>query len=802
MSIRPLSLRGLWIVLLGISSAAVAAELPTWHVSPDGNDAWTGQLAQPSEKKDDGPMATLGAALEASRQQAPAPRRIVLGQGRHYLEKTVVLDARDANLTIEGAGVGETVVYGGRRITGWRSDGENFWTADTPEVSAGAWDFRALVVNDRLCPRARLPKTGRLEHESRFPVRWMSTAGGGWERNPTEAELTTMKYAAGDLGSWLSVRNAEVTVFHMWDESMVGLSSHDPEARVLTFSTPAKSPPGAFGVNSYVVWNVREGMTEPGQWYLDRDAGRIVYWPLPGEDMSKAVAVAPRVESIFDLQGTSAKPVRNVTLKSLTLSTTTTPCMAGGFGASAYRGAIQISRGEAIRILDVEITNVAGHAIRESGTRELGIVGCHLHQLGAGGCRVGDGDGRIENNRIHHVGVLYPSAIALAAGGRDARYVIRRNEIHHTPYSGMAIGGTGTVIEENLLYRCMQEMHDGAAIYVSGAKGNVIRRNVARDIVKVGEGYGVSSYYLDEKCRDCVVERNVSIGVARPTHNHMTLNCVLRDNVFITEGDMDLSFARSAGFRVTGNTFHLNGKLNIGDPDAVSEWEGNLIVQTGDVAPAIAEAMPVVPPKRRESPLHANVVAMAKPPVLDGKLGGDEWPPGGVGLGELPDQRRARGAPLLAKLCADESNLYVGVTVVSMFPEDRKLGHTWGADEAVELAVEGQGADGKPVVYVLRGFADGTLQSLSVAGASADQAEAIRAAADYAAAVDRTVWRCEWRIPLGVLQFTPGDRAALPLNVTAYRSEDDQFIQWAGTLGETWDLTRGGRLFFRTAATN
>ena len=79
---------------------------------------------------------------------------------------------------------------------------------------------------------------------------------------------------------------------------------------------------------------------------------------------------------------------------------------------------------------------------------------------------------------------------------------------------------------------------------------------------------------------------------------------------------------------------------------------------------------------------------------------------------------------------------------------------------------------------------------------------ALPAAADYAAAVDRTVWRCEWRIPLGVLQFTPGDRAALPLNVTAYRSEDDQFIQWAGTLGETWDLTRGGRLFFRTAATN
>lgn len=799
MQMRQIIELALFILFLGIFSASVAAEPPTWHVSPDGNDAWSGRLAQPGEKKDDGPLATLAAALESSRKQAAGPCRILLGPGRYYLDQTAVLDARDADLTIQGAGAGETIIYGGRRISGWSKDGEHFWAADVPEVKTGTRDFRALVVNDRLCPRARLPKGGRFEHESRFPVRWMSTAGGGWERKPTQEELNTMKYAAGDLGPWLSVRNAEITVYHMWDESMVGLSDHDPQSRILTFSNPSQHPPGAFGVNSYVVWNVREGMTEPGQWYLDRDTGRIVYWPLPGEDMTKAVAVAPRAESILDIQGTREKPVRNLTLQSLTLSATTTPRKAGGFGAGAYRGAIQLSRGEGVRIVAVEIANVAGHAIRESGTRELTISGCHLHHLGAGGCRVGDGSGRIENNRIHHVGMVYPSAIGLSAGGGDGSYVIRRNEIHDTSYSGMAIGGSGTVIEENLLYRCMQEMHDGAAIYVSGAKGNVIRRNVTRDIVKVGEGYGVSSYYLDEKCRDCVVEKNVSIGVERPTHNHMTLNCVLRDNVFLSDGDMDLSFARSAGYQVTGNTFQLNGKLKIGDPDAVTRWEGNLIVQAGNASPAITEAMPVAPLKPRETPLHANAATMAKPPVLDGKLDGDEWPSGGVGLGELPDQRRARGAPLLAKLCADQSYLYVGLAVVSMFPEDRKLGHAWGVDEGVELAVEGKRPDGQPVVYVVRGFADGTFESLTAGGALADEAEALRQAIGYAAGVDKTVWRCEWRIPLSALRFTPSGRALLPLNVTVYRSEDNQFIQWAGTLGDTWDLKRGGRLVFQSA---
>lgn len=787
---------GLCALVMGISTLCAAAELPTWHVSPGGNDAWSGALAEPKADKTDGPMATLGAALEASRKQLGAPRRILLSAGRCYIEQTIVLDARDADLTIEGAGPGKTVVYGGRPVTGWRKDGEHFWAADVPGVTEGKWDFRALVVNDRLCPRARLPETGRFEHETRFPVRWMSSAGGGWERKPTKEELTTMQYRAGDLGSWLSVRNAEVTVYHMWDESMVGVSAHDPDKRVLTFAVPCIAPPGAFNVNTYVVWNVREGMTKPGQWYLDRDGGRIVYWPLPEEDMGKALVVAPCVETIIELKGLKDKPLRNVALRAMTFSTTTTPCKPGSFGACQYRGAIECSRGEGIRIADVEITNIGGNAIRDWGSHDIVVENCHLHDLGAGGFRTGEGTGRIEGNHIHHLGLLYPSAIGLSAGGRDARYTIRRNEIHHTPYCGMSIGGVETLIEENVLHHCMQELQDGAAIYGSPIRG-IIRKNVVRDVVKMGQGYGVSSYYLDEKARDCIVEKNVSIGVQRPSLHHMTLNCILRDNVFICDGDMDLSFSRSAGERVTGNVFQLNGTLKVGDPDAIVEWNGNLIVQSGEATPTLSDAMPIPPRKLREGPRSANATPMPKPPVLDGKIEGGEWPPGGTDLGELPDQRRSRGAPLVAKVCADDSNLYIALTVVAMFPEERKLGREWGKDEGVEVAMEGKGADGRPVTYVLRGFTDGKFDSLPVGGATEAEAKAIAEATGYAAAVEKQVWRCEWRIPFAALRFTPADRAFLPMDLTVYRSENNQFIQWAGTLGETWDLKRGVRLVFR-----
>ncbi len=785
-----------WTLILGVPIVCACAQTPTWHVSPDGNDAWSGGLAEPNADGTDGPLATLAAAVEASRARGGEPRRILLSPGRHYVETMVALGPGDGQLTIEGAGAGESIVYGGRRVTGWKQEGDGLWVAEAPGVKEGTWDFRALVVNDRLCPRARYPQTGRLTHESQFPVRWMSTAGGGWERPPTEQERTTLKYKEGDLGPWLSVRNAEVTVYHMWDESMVGLAAHDAATRTLTFSSPAGHPPGAFGVKTYVLWNVKEGLTEPGQWYLDRDAGRIVYRPLEGEDMAQAPVVAPCVESLIQIQGTAESRVLGVAVRNLTLSTTTTPCKAGGFGANSYRGALQIGTCRDVEVTGVEITNTAGHGIKEWNTPNLLVRDCHLHHLGAGGLRAGGAGGRIEDNRIHHIGMLYPSAIALSAGGPD-RYVIRRNEIHDTPYSGMSIGGTETVIEENLLYRCMQELHDGAAIYVGGARGNILRRNVVRDIVKVGEGYGVSAYYLDEKCRDCVVERNVSLGVSRPTHNHMTLGCTVRDNVFVADGDMDLSFARSSGFRVVGNTFQLNGKLTVGDPDAIAEWSDNLIVQTGEASPALADAMPAVPRTPRDKPVYANAAFLARPPVLDGKHEGDEWPAGGIGLNQLPDQRAARGAPVSAKLCADATHLHIAVAVVTMFPEDRKTGTQWGVDEGVEVAVQGSREDGTEVVYVLRGFTDGGFVSTPVGGAGEQEAAALAGQVGYAAEVGKQVWRCEWSIPLTALGFTPASDAQLPLNVTVYRSEDAQYIQWAGTLGETWELGRGGRLVFR-----
>lgn len=244
---------------LGLVLCAAAAGAAEFFVSPNGDDRNDGTAERP--------LATLHRARDAAREAAPAAdaRRIVVLPGDYFLETPLELDARDSGLVIEGGPGGVATLYGGVPVKGWRRDGEQFWCADVPGVKEGAWDFRALVVNGRLAERARWPADGTFTHRSVFNVRWLSSVGGGGERAPTREELTTLLYVSNDIPATLDIRNAEIRVYRMWDESLVGVASNDTPRHSLILSPPPRSPPGAFGVRKYVVFNTREGMTRPGQ---------------------------------------------------------------------------------------------------------------------------------------------------------------------------------------------------------------------------------------------------------------------------------------------------------------------------------------------------------------------------------------------------------------------------------------------------------------------------------------------------------------------------------------------------------
>jgi len=557
-----------------------------FFVAPDGSDNNNG-----TEKK---PFKTLMKARDAARKlKAEEPKKIIVRGGLYY-EVELALGPEDSGLTIEAYPGEKPVLYGGRPITNWEKDG-NFYSAKLEGVKDRTWDFRLLLVNNEMRPRARLPKTGEFKHLNIWHARWLGSTGRGWETQPTLKDLTTMKYHRGDIGPWLDIRNAELTTFNSWDETLVGLKSMDEDTQTVTFSITAGYPPGSFRFHemidgnivnwqkgqTYIIWNVREGMHEPGQWYLDRTNEKLVYWPLPGEDISKINVLAPTKETVIDIK----KDTKDLTLKGLVISCTKTPLIEYG----AFKGAISGDGINNCRFIDLTVENVSGYGITNSGNNLL-FEGCEIKYTGTGGVNIGGKNVTFTNNHIHDDGLIYPSGVALGIGTDNSR--INHNEVHSTSYIGILCGGQGNILESNLVYDVMKELNDGGHFYIAG-KDNIIRGNVAlvakgdekrwEAAATRGEELFVWAYYMDKIATNCVFENNLAINTVRPTHMHWTANCTLRNNVFIDKGLQILTFPRSFGLTFENNILVAEEIWFQKPSDDVVEIKNNIIFSSLDI---------------------------------------------------------------------------------------------------------------------------------------------------------------------------------------------------------------------------
>jgi len=524
----------------------------TFYIAPEGSDTNDGTKQKP--------FKTLMKARDAARiSTADSPKKLILRGGSYY-ETELVLEPEDSGLTIEAYPGEKPVLYGGRPVKNWKREGE-FYTAKIEGVRDRTWDFRLLVVNNKSRSRARLPKTGGFEHLSKtFRVRWLSTSGGGWEIQPSEKQLTTMKYNRKDIGPWLDLRNAELTTYGGWSASLVGLKSMDEETQTLTFSTPAAYPPGSFTHHkmvdgstcywkkgqTYIIWNVREGMHEPGQWYLDRTEEKLVYWPMPGEDISKIEAVVPTSITVITIdKGTSG-----ITLDGLVISCATT-ALGNQWSASSIIAGGGVND---CTFTNLTIENTGGSGISVSGHNNL-IEKCVIRHMGKSGISLGGQNNTVTCNHIHDIGKIhYTFCSGISTSGKEN--IISHNEVHDTAYTAVICMGEKCILEKNRIYSVMKELNDGGCFYIGGT-GNIIRRNFCHEgpedaekwagYFERGEKRFNWAYYMDENAVDCVFEENLALNTVRPTHMHMTKNCTFRNNVFIDREIQILSFPRSSG---------------------------------------------------------------------------------------------------------------------------------------------------------------------------------------------------------------------------------------------------------------
>jgi hypothetical protein len=187
-----------------------------FYVATDGNDGWSGRLAEPNAAKTDGPFATLGRARDTVRElkgrEAPrGPMMVMVRGGKYFLDQTLVLGPEDSGsrefpVTYRAYGDERPILSGGKRITGWKPYLGKIAQAVLGGAGGGGWKFRQLFLNGEPQVRSRYPKL-----DPKDPLY------GGWafmEGPAGEGSAASFIYKPGTFQRhWAKLAGAEVVVF-------------------------------------------------------------------------------------------------------------------------------------------------------------------------------------------------------------------------------------------------------------------------------------------------------------------------------------------------------------------------------------------------------------------------------------------------------------------------------------------------------------------------------------------------------------------------------------------------------------
>jgi len=586
----------------------------TYYVAQAGNDAWSGTLPEPNETGTDGPFACVGRAQQAIRQlradgklSKPVTVRI---RGVHRLSQPIVFTPGDSG-TAEcpvtyTAYPGETpVLSGGRVITGWRKGDGELWTVQLPEVKSGAWYFRQLFIDGRRARRARSPNEGYLHVEALVDPKPNARWNEGVDR---------FRFKPGDIRPWHDLDNVEVVVFHSWNTSRVRIAEVDEQEHVVRFTGPTIFRPLAWDPDQrYYVENASELLDSPGEWYLDQTTGTLSYWPLEGEDMSRVEVVAPLLDELVRFEGDAdaGKLVEHLHLVGLSLQHADWTLPQTGYGdpqaAVTVPAVVSADGARQCAVRGCEIAHVGTYGLwLRRGCKECRIEQNQIHDLGAGGVRIGEAKmaetdaaessgNVVHNNYIHDGGYVYAAGVGLWLA-QSSHNVISHNEIHSFDYSGMSVGWNWSDVPTRTLSNRIENNHvhhvvrgvlsDAGGIYTLGTQtGTVIRNNVFHDVWPyMGRPAMAWGIYFDAGSNGLTVENNlVYHTLTGGIMNTGTHGNVVRNNIFALSAwhaAWRYTWAKEPASVVQRNIFYLTqGELfheDGGRSDYRSKWDYNL----------------------------------------------------------------------------------------------------------------------------------------------------------------------------------------------------------------------------------
>ena len=500
------------------------------HVSPGGSDKAAGTL--------DAPLATLVGARDRVRQLKAqgGPITVLFAAGTYSFDQPVTFKEEDSG-TADGRIIyraeprAEVRFTGGRAVKDWTPlADEDILKRLAPETRGkvlvadlrgqGITDYGKLAVrgfaigsppaeaelfyNDAPMTLARWPNEGfrgikdkeggqRIKVETDRPARWVG-----------EPEPWVFAY-------W----------HHDWAELYEPLSGVDPAAKLL-LRTPGVKP--NYGITPgrarWYALNLLCELDTPGEYYLDRQNGKLYFWP-PEEDGRAVLSLAEGL--------VRCESVSHVAFAGLTIE-----CCRGT--------AVSVKGGTECHVVGCTIRNTGHRGISVSGGEKHEVYGCDVYDCGEGGISMWAGDRRklipakhnAENNHVYRYSRrarTYKTGVSVGGVGNR----IAHNLIHDGPHMALSAGGNDHVVEFNEIHNVVYESGDAGAYYVGRdwtARGNVLRYNYWHQIVGA-TGHGGMTIYLDDQHCGHTIHGNIFERCSRAVFIGGGDDNVVTNNVFI-----------------------------------------------------------------------------------------------------------------------------------------------------------------------------------------------------------------------------------------------------------------------------
>lgn len=490
----------------------------TIYVARNGSDRYPGTREQP--------LATISRALEKAAEWNKAPGgypqggvKIVLRGGVYRLREGLALTAavagREEAPLVIAAGEGETVrLTAGAPVTGFRKVTDPAVLQRLPEESRGhvvVADLKAQGITEygQLVyrgfgggsrPSLELYCGGQPMIPARWPNEGFVRTGKVLDPGSlSEKRGGRFEYQGDRPARWRNAADPWLYGYwyYDWADNAIGVASIDIEARQI--QTTHTSPYGMREGQPYYVFNLLEEIDCPGEWYLDREAGQLYFYP-PGDLDNTEIEIPMVDEPLLRLEGVSHGILQGLI--------------------------VEMGRGDGIVIEGGERNLVAGCIVRRFGSsgvvirggRGHGVLSCDIHTLGRGGAVIQGGDRKtltpgghfVENCHIHHfsrVDRTYTPAVQIEGVGHR----VAHNRFHDTPCHAIRLEGNDHLIEFNEIHDVVQESDDqgGIDLFLNPSyRGNVIRYNYWHDIGN-RHGLGQAGIRLDDAICGVLIYGNV-----------------------------------------------------------------------------------------------------------------------------------------------------------------------------------------------------------------------------------------------------------------------------------------------------